>query len=93
MGFLTPSEARPLPIRAVVLPRVTDERRSSARRTTRGQALLAVAPTTVLQVPGGAAATLHVLREVIASVPVYELRLGIDLDDVSGIVREIVENP
>jgi hypothetical protein len=66
-----------LPIRAVVIPEITGSRRARVVPCSPGEALLALAPTTVLQLPRettGLAAMAQLLRRV----PTYKLELADD---------------
>jgi hypothetical protein len=67
-----------LPIRAVVIPEITGSDTARVVPCSRGEALLALAPTTVLQLPRettGLAAMAQLLRRV----PTYKLKLADDV--------------
>src|SRR5262249_5774860 len=63
MFFLDGDHARELaagfPLRAVLLPRVTENERSAMRPMSSGSALLALAPSTLFQLPGDRQQRLH----------------------------------
>jgi hypothetical protein len=80
-----------LPVYAVVLPRVTELAATEVRVATPGRALLALAPATVLQLPGQAADALRAMKQLVEAVPVFELRLGADLERVPSIIRSLVQ--
>jgi hypothetical protein len=80
-----------LPVQAVVLPRVMPEGRTELRPTTAGRALLALAPATVLQLPGDSETVLRAMRDLVASVPVFELWLGPDFDRAPAILSDLLE--
>jgi hypothetical protein len=69
---------RSFPIRAVVVPIVTDDGATTLSPIPSGQALRALGPTTLLQRPGSAGGALHAMGALVRSVPCYELRLGSD---------------
>ena len=74
---------RVVPIRAIVLPRVTAAAQASVRRATKGEALLALAPSSiVLFAPSPGAEGMRHLARLLASVPTYWLDLGANLDSI-----------
>jgi hypothetical protein len=79
-----------LALRAIVLPRV-------ARRTgipvpfSGREALRAIAVSTLLQLPGDSAATLTVLRELLAMLPVYSLEVGPDVAAIPEAIGALIE--
>ncbi len=79
-------------VRAVVLPRVTGGT-TSLRPTSPGRALLALAPATVLQLPGDAASRLRAMRAMLDGLPAYDLALGDDLEVVPGLLRSLLRAP
>lgn len=75
------SLATGLPVRAVVVPRVGDRSEARISRCSGAQALLAMAPTTMLQLPQTGSG-LDGMGQLLRRVPTYELELGTDL--ISG---------
>jgi hypothetical protein len=68
---------------AIVLPRVTGDRAASLHAISRGEALLALAPSSiVLFAPSPGAAGLRQLARLVAAVPTFRLDLGKDLDSI-----------
>jgi len=63
-------------LRAVVLPRLVPGREYQARRVAGARALAALAPSTVLQLPGAGAKHLAAMRELCVTVPCYLLEMG-----------------
>jgi hypothetical protein len=90
LGYLADSTLS-LPVHAVLLPRVTELAKTELRKTTPGRALLALAPATLLQLPGQADTALRAMRQLVASVPVYELHLGADLERVPSIIEAVTQ--
>jgi hypothetical protein len=76
------------PIRALLLPRVTGGP-TRLRPASPGQALLALAPTTIYQLPGNGSA-LRPLAELVRQVPTHVLELGPDLSEVAGTIEELL---
>jgi len=75
------------PLRAIVVPRLTDRRTARVLPGTRSAALAALAPSTIFQLhpPGGAA--LADLAQLVRTVPSFVLELGADVETIP---RELV---
>ena len=78
-----------LALRAVVLPQVAE------RTGTRGpvharEALRTIAVSTLLQLPGDSATTLSVLRELLATLPVYTLEVGPDVAAIPEAIGALI---
>ena len=77
---------------AVVVPTLTPAvRGSSASRTSARRALQALAPSTVGQLAGGAASTLHALAALTRALPRYELAIGSDRSAVPDAIRRAID--
>ncbi|MDQ1431295.1 MAG: hypothetical protein QOF40_1897 [Actinomycetota bacterium] len=83
---------RQLSLAALVVPERTSQRVTEFVPATRGDALQALAPSTVGQFPGGAAQTLAALAAVTRSVPAYRLALGTDRATVPPAVRALLDH-
>jgi|GEM_PF-547150 len=81
------------PIRAIVLPRVGGGRDTSSRPATGAEALRALAPTTLFQLPGAGRDAFRRLAGLARTLPVVALRLGTDLDQIPDAVRAILQAP
>jgi hypothetical protein len=79
------------PLRAVLLPRVTGAGRASARRASSVEGLLALAPSTLFQLPGARPERLRHMAELFQRVPAHVLELGRDLTTVAPIIRSILD--
>ncbi len=79
------------PIRAVLVPTITGRPATTFAPTSAGAALGALAPSSVLQAPGGGAGALALLAGVVRSVPSIELRLGTDVDDLAGHLGRLLD--
>ena len=79
-------------IRAVALPRVQDIPTSRLRPARRGEALLRLAPSSILMLPhaGVSGGGFENMADLVASVPVYWLDLGRDLDSIPERVGELL---
>jgi hypothetical protein len=76
-----------LPVRAVIVPRICGGR-SRLRRIKAGAAMLALAPSTVLQQPFGEGEVVGALAEVVRRVPCFALDVGDDVADLPALVQE-----
>jgi hypothetical protein len=76
-----------LPVRAVIVPRICGGR-SRLRRINAGPAMLALAPSTVLQQPFGEGEVVGVLAEVVRRVPCFALDVGDDVANLPALVEE-----
>jgi hypothetical protein len=79
-----------LALRAVVLPRVA-QRTGAAVPCDGREALRTVAVSTLLQLPGDGATTLAVLRELLATLPVYTLEVGPDVEAIPEAIGALIE--
>lgn len=77
------------PIRVLLLPRVTGGK-SQLRRASGADALRALAPTTVFQLPGNDATTVAWMARLVREVPAYALDLGDDRDAIPALVQRAV---
>jgi hypothetical protein len=82
--------ARSFPIRAVLVPQVTDGPATTLTEMSPGVALAALGPTTLLQRPGAAEHALAAMGELVRSVPCYRLGLGTDGADVAGLIADVL---
>jgi hypothetical protein len=83
--------ARELPLTAIVLPRVT----SGQVRVTpaaAGQALRALAPSTIFQQPHESAGGLAVMAELVRRLPAFELSTGHDPAAIPAAIGELLES-
>lgn len=74
------------PIKAIVLPRLSNRVQSVLRPVSPGQALKALAPSSLLQMPGLDQQAFSTLARLVRSFPCYELVLGSDTQSVSAAV-------
>ena len=79
-----------LPLRALVVPQVTGELQTRVVRASAGEALLALAPTTVVQLPGNGG-VLGSMAALAGSLPVYRLELGNDVTEGPAAIRRVLD--
>jgi hypothetical protein len=81
---------RELPLKAILLPRVTDGKPARLRPARRAEALLALAPSTLFQLPGAGADALRRMAELVLAVPAYQLEVGSDLAAIPHVIQELL---
>ena len=79
-----------LPLRAVVAPTVAGRKDALLRRCSRVDALLALAPTTVLQLPRTGRG-LGRMADLVKAVPTYTLELADDLSSGPAAISELLD--
>jgi hypothetical protein len=78
-------------INAIVLPRVAAGTNETIfRRVSAREALLALAPSSVLYLPGAGPGTMERLGALVERVPAYRLEMGRDMSQIPERVREIL---
>ena len=77
------------PVKAIVIPRVSENRVSSLRPVSGMHALKALAPSSLLQMPGLKQHALSQLAQLARTIPSYELALGRELDSVPATLRTL----
>jgi hypothetical protein len=81
-----------MPLRAVVIPAVTGTARPVAQPISAAEALAAVAPSTLFQLPFERGAALGRLRRLVEACPCFRLETGPDLAVVAAAVRDLLED-
>jgi hypothetical protein len=69
---------RTAPLKAVAIPRITGRPETTVEPSSAGAALAAVAPSTMLQLPGNGAPAMRLLSSVVQSVRCVNLEVGTD---------------
>jgi hypothetical protein len=77
-------------IRAVAYCRVSDAARSRVQPASKAEALLAIAPTSLLQIHGRRRDSLDRLARLVDRVPCFRLELGSDLASIPAAIDEIL---
>jgi hypothetical protein len=89
--FLDCGIAAEVPLRALVSPRVVERPTPRLVPLDSGASILAaLAPTSILQLPGAGARALGVMRELCQRVPAFALELGADVDAIPGVLEELL---
>ncbi len=79
-----------LAIGAVVVPRITGREEHRLRPTSKIDALMALAPSTLLMMPLPEVAQFEMLARLVQSVPAYRLELGTDLETIPRAIEPIL---
>jgi hypothetical protein len=78
-----------VPLRAIVVPRVTGQAGHRLIEIPRPRAFAAFAPSSILQLPGSGGRALAALRALLDLVPVYGLEVGTDLASIPTVIAEV----
>jgi hypothetical protein len=85
-----------VPIRAVVITHVLESSRSRMAHASRGEALLALGTSSMLQIPSPGMRGFDKMAHLIQQVPCYRLGLGLDLESIplraEDILSEVVRS-
>jgi hypothetical protein len=79
------------PVSAIVIPHLQPGRPGGIEPVTPGAALLAMAPSTVLQVPKPTAAELGPLAQLARRIPAFRLAVGRSPNETVPLLRQILE--
>jgi hypothetical protein len=82
--------ATALPIRAVLLPRVTGQPDTRLRPATAAEGLKAIGPSTIFQLPGAGLREFQVLARLVREVPVLTLEVGTDLSQIPTVIADLL---
>ncbi|MFC1681576.1 serine kinase [Pseudomonadota bacterium] len=73
---------RQMPIRAILIPHISGQPKTTITNAPRAAALRALAPNTMLQLAGNSRRTFHWLGQLVRNVPAYHLALGTEINQV-----------
>jgi hypothetical protein len=78
------------PIRAVLAPRITGRAGTSLAPVSSGEAMKALAPSSLFQLGGARRQRLQAIATLVRTVPCYRLDLGTDLDAIPGVILDLL---
>ena len=78
------------PIRALILPRVASAPLARLRPAKNSEALLALAPTSIINLPSSGSRALRNLASLVERVPCFWLELGSDLKAIPRCLEEVI---
>ncbi len=76
-------------INAIALPRVVDATHTSFKPASKVEALLAIAPTSIMSIPVPTSRAFHVLAQLVETVPTFWLELGQDIDQIPDAIKSL----
>jgi hypothetical protein len=79
------------PLRAIVLPRVTERRSAHVRPVPQAAALAALAPSTIFQLHPPAREALAYMGDLVRRVPAFVLELGSDVETIPAELVRLLE--
>ncbi len=80
-----------MPLRAILLPRVTGQHETFLTPAQPGEALQALAPSTIFQLPGGGARDFRFLAQMTRQLPCYRLALGTEIELIPQVIHDLLE--
>jgi hypothetical protein len=81
------------PLRALLLPTITGRYETRAVPTTAARALLGLAPSTLLQMPGHTQLSLGAMARLVERVPAFRLELGTNVSAIPNVVEAVLADP
>ncbi|MBP6506071.1 MAG: hypothetical protein KA257_00780 [Opitutaceae bacterium] len=81
---------RQLPLRAIIVPVITGQPHTTIEPTSAAQALLALAPSTLFQLPNAGPGSFQSLARLARSLPCYRLNLGTKLAAIPPAIRSLL---
>jgi hypothetical protein len=84
--------SRGFPIKAILLPLITHEKETRLRPATAGATLTALAPSTLMQLPGAGGAAIKTMSRLVRQVPGYVLELGTDISRIPDVILDLLSN-
>jgi hypothetical protein len=82
--------SRGFPIKAVLLPQVTGKLDTHLSPTTAGNALRALAPSTIFQLAGSGQTAFRMMSSLVKQVPCYTLELGTDMAQIPDAILRLL---
>ncbi|MGV6826287.1 MAG: hypothetical protein ACWA5Q_04875 [bacterium] len=79
-----------MPLRAIVIPSITDEHTTAYHPISSAQAFLALAPTTVFQLPGAGQTAISFLRKLCTELPCYRLQISREKGDPVTSLKQLL---
>lgn len=78
------------PLKAILLPHISGESGSSVRPCAGMEALTALAPTTIAQLPSSGIQELRFMKELVQRVPCFVLNVGTDLSTIPVAIERLL---
>jgi energy-coupling factor transporter ATP-binding protein EcfA2 len=79
-----------IPINAILLPTVTKNKVTKIVAGSSAKAMIALAPTTLFQLPGLREEAFKKMGHFVRQVPAYELQLGSDVENIPSLLNDFI---
>ena len=79
------------PVKAILLPRVSDQAETCLVPASPAAALLALAPSTIFQLAGAGQPAFANMSQLVRQVPCYVLELGFEREQIPGVIAGLLE--
>jgi hypothetical protein len=80
-----------LPLKAILLPRITNGKHTSLRPANPAAALAAIAPSSIFQLPGAGKRTMAAISRLSQSLPCLWLEVGTDLREIPRVIKAFLQ--
>ncbi|MCT7980092.1 serine kinase [Laspinema olomoucense] len=78
------------PIKAILIPRIAGTKDTTLEPTSSTSALTALAPSTMIQLPGTGKEACQMMKTVADRVPCYELRVGTEIEQIPQTIFQLL---
>lgn len=78
------------PIKALLIPQVTGKLDTQLRQATAGEALRALAPSTIFQLAGSGQTAFQIMSSLVKQVSCYGLQLGTDMAQIPDVILRLL---
>lgn len=80
-----------LPVRAILVPRVTGRPDTSIARASAGAAMMALAPSTMFQLAGNERDAFRAMAQLVRRFPAFEIALGTRIDEIPAAIARFLD--
>jgi hypothetical protein len=87
------SLVRTLPLKAVLLSTIERLDKTTFVRLPSTKGLLSLAASSIFQMPGSGGPTLKKLADILRDIPVYQMSLGTDNEEIAQALRDFLTGP
>lgn len=77
------------PLKAILIPRITGEKKTSLEKTSSVAGLTALAPSSIFQLPNARRESLKIMGELVKKIPCYYLNLGTDMKKIPEVILSL----
>lgn len=91
LSSLFPKQMTPsVPLKAIMIPRITHRETTSIVPATKAEAMLALVPTTLFQLPLAGTNKVQMLSSIVSALPCYTVELGKDSMEAARVIKEFM---